>query len=139
MNDPSKWAADIEFCRSSEGQLGPDQEVVVPEPASFVDPPRGGIEIIRLEVQRLAPFTDCRADGPAQERGRDPTVPEFRMDVDLLHFPEPADAPLGPREAARSAAVGGDEDETPVEFPRDFLSELREKLPDGGFVCRAIR
>src|SRR3972149_10903341 len=120
----SKWAADIEFCRSWEGQLVPDHEVVVSDPASLVDPPRGGIEIIRLEVQRLAPFTDCRVDSPPQERGRDPAVPEFRMDVDLLHFPESADAhivicgllePFRPEEGDRSGAAPGGGGETPPE------------------------
>ncbi len=65
-----------------------------------------------------------------------------------MHFPESMDAlivicgllePFRPEETDRSVAAAGDEDKTPVEFPRDFLSELREELPDGGFVCRAIR
>src|SRR6266496_2277720 len=83
--------------RTSQGNLVPDESIVLPETGLRVRSPSGRIEVVGLEVHcgesRFAGLTD----GLARESRSDPPALELRMDMELMELRPPFHSWIEPR------------------------------------------
>src|SRR6266571_4308592 len=105
---------------TSQGNLVPDDSIVLPEAGLRVRSPSGLVEVVGLEVHRGESRFAGLTDGLARESRSDPPVLELRMDMELLELRPPRDPRIEPRALERRC---------PQDDSDDTASDLRHREP----------